>query len=478
MTESDIDVAVVGAGPAGLAAATMCAGDGLATTLFDEQPTEGGQIYRGVGAAVHDLPGTDYRRGADLVEAFRGSGARHFPGATVWAVRAAQRSAIELGVSIRDRVQPQSRMFLARAVILATGAFERPMPIPGWTLPGVMTAGAAQILLKTARLVPRRNVVLVGCGPLLWLAAFQLLACGAPIEVLIETTPRRRLGAALRHAPDFVTSRYFGEGLNLVRYVRRRTRVIEYATAIGAVGRESVEAIRFTADGVTRTIAADALLLHQGVVPSVDLAGATGCALRWNDVQACFEPVVDEWGGTSVPLLWAAGDGAGIAGASAAEARGRITALAVANALGRIDGRTRDDRAAPHRRALARAMRGRRFLDALFRPADSFRLPRGDTLACRCEEVTAQQVVDAARLGCAGPNQAKAFLRCGMGPCQGRMCGSTITELIAQARGITPAEAGPLRARIPVKPLTLSEIAALPTDPEAEAAVVRGDGTH
>jgi NADPH-dependent 2,4-dienoyl-CoA reductase/sulfur reductase-like enzyme len=223
---------------------------------------------------------------------------------------------------------------------------------------------------------------------------------------------------------------------------------------------------------------ASTLLLHPGVVPSVDLAGAAGCALAGNPLHACIEPVVDDWGGTSVPLLYNAGDGGGVAGAQAAEQRGPITALAVANALGRIDHRTRDRRAAPHRHALARALRGRRFLDVLFRPADAFRIPEGDTVACRCEEVTARQVVDAARLGCTGPNQAKAFLRCGMGSCQGRLCGLTLTELIARERGAAPEAVGYLQSRFPVKPVTLGEMAALPANAPAEAAVVRESGTH
>jgi NADPH-dependent 2,4-dienoyl-CoA reductase/sulfur reductase-like enzyme len=153
-------------------------------------------------------------------------------------------------------------------------------------------------------------------------------------------------------------------------------------------------------------------------------------------------------------------------------------ALAVANALGRIDGRARDREAAPHRRALARALRGRRFLDTLYRPAGEFRIPRGATIACRCEEVSAQQVIDAAAAGCAGPNQAKAFLRCGMGPCQGRLCGLTVTELIARTRGVPEADIGYFRLRFPVKPLPLRDLAALPTNDAAWAAVVRTHGTH
>jgi len=137
------------------------------------------------------------------------------------------------------------------------------------------------------------------------------------------------------------------------------------------------------------------------------------------------------------------------------------------------DGRMRDRAAAPLRRALADAARGRRFFDTLYRPADVFRIPAGDTIACRCEEVTAAAIAAAAVAGCTGPNQAKAFLRCGMGPCQGRLCALTVTEVIAQSRGVAPADVGTFRPRPPVKPLTLGELATLPVTPAAEAAVVR-----
>jgi NADPH-dependent 2,4-dienoyl-CoA reductase/sulfur reductase-like enzyme len=471
-----IDVAVVGAGPAGLAAATRCARLGLATSLFDEQFAPGGQVYRGVTDASPALAarlGADYTRGLALVDALRATTAAHVTGASVWSVRALADATIELGVSVRAGNGATTRIVRARAAILATGAQERPFPIPGWTLPGVMSVGGAQILLKRAGLVPQGRVVVAGSGPLLWLAAAQLQDAGATLAALVETVPRGRLRQALAHAPAFIASPYFRKGLELARRVRRRTRVVEFADSLAAIGTTRVEALRLTVDGEPREFAVDHLLLHQGVVPGVDLAGAAGCTLRWNELHACFEPVVDEWGGTSVASLFVAGDGAGIAGAQSAELRGEITALAVANALGRIDHRDRDRNARPLRRALADAQRGRRFIDVLYRPADAFRLPEGDTLACRCEEVTAAAIVDAARAGGAGPNQAKAWLRCGMGACQGRGCASTVTELIARTRGVAPGAVGTFRHRYPVKPLTLAELAAVPTTREAEAAVVR-----
>ena len=167
----------------------------------------------------------------------------------------------------------------------------------------------------------------------------------------------------------------------------------------------------------------------------------------------------DADGSTSRDGIAIAGDSAGIAGAEAAVERGRLAGQAAARALGVDPSRLPDISRA--RRHLHRYERARAFLDAFYRPASAFRIPQGDTIVCRCEEVTAQNIVDAVAIGCHGPNQVKSFLRCGMGPCQGRMCSLTVTELIAQARGLTPAEIGTFRLRPPVKPITVAELAAI-----------------
>jgi NADPH-dependent 2,4-dienoyl-CoA reductase/sulfur reductase-like enzyme len=210
------------------------------------------------------------------------------------------------------------------------------------------------------------------------------------------------------------------------------------------------------------------VFLHQGIVPNVNLAMAAGCAHRWSDAQLCWHAVTDVWAETDVPGVTIAGDGAGIDGARAAECLGRIAAFGALHRCARLDARERDRLAAPHQRALSEERRIRPFLDAMFRPSRQFRLPEDDaTIVCRCEEVPAARVRESVALGCVGPNQLKAFSRCGMGPCQGRLCGLTISEMIARQRGVPVAEVGALRLRPPVKPLMLGELAALTAVPES-----------
>jgi len=464
------DLAVIGAGPAGLAAAATAARLGLDTVLFDEQPAPGGQIYRAITEtplSERGVLGEDYWHGGALLEPFFQSGAQYVPGATVWSVTREG----EIGVSVAGA----ARLLQARHVILATGALERPFPIPGWTLPGVMTCGAAQILLKSSGLVAAGQVVLAGSGPLLWLIAAQYLRAGGEIAALLDTTPSANWSAALPHLPGFLASSYLAKGMKLVREVKRRVKVIAHVASLAAIGGDRVEEVAYRVFGGSETrMPVDTLLLHQGVVPNINLSTAIGCAHGWDPAQLCFTPVSDEWGMSSLDGIAIAGDGAGISGALAAEHRGRLAGLDAARRLGRIGDDARDRAATPHRTALARAERGRRFLDRLYRPAEAFRLPAPETLACRCEEVTAQQVQEAVALGVQGPNQLKSFLRCGMGPCQGRLCGLTVTELIAKARGVPPGAVGYYRLRPPVKPITLAELASLPRGEAAEKAVVRG----
>jgi NADPH-dependent 2,4-dienoyl-CoA reductase/sulfur reductase-like enzyme len=203
------------------------------------------------------------------------------------------------------------------------------------------------------------------------------------------------------------------------------------------------------------------LLVHEGVVPNVHAPMALGCAVEWRDDQDCYVPVLDQWGESSQQNLFVAGDGAGIVGAVAAQLRGELTGMRIAERLGRTDAATIAQSAQPLRRKLGRELALRPFLDALFKPRPEIFVPADDTIVCRCEEITAAGIRAMVAVGEPGPNQVKAFTRAGMGPCQGRQCGYTVTRILAAAEKRAPADVGFYRVRPPLKPITLGELAAL-----------------
>ena len=461
-SSQNYDLAIIGAGPAGLASATEAERHGLSAIVLDDAPYPGGRIYHAVDHVMNSRPavaillGTDYTHGAHLTTALRDSGTEYScntsvfrldPDGTVWFTR-----------------DGTARTIQARTIVLATGAMERPVPVPGWTLPGVMTAGAAQLLLKGDDMIPTGPVVLFGAGPLILLSAIQLHDAGAMVAGVVETTGWRDTFSALPHLPRaLMAHEYLRKGLTL-RHNLKQAGIPMYSGAakFQILGDKQVSGVAFQSNGKSVSLDADTVLLHNGVVPETHLSRQLGCRHLWDVSQHCWHPECDVWGQTSFPNIYVGGDGRGIVGARAAECSGHLIALRIAEALGHLSRKEFQRLARPWKKGRNHHLAIRPFLDKMFRPSPELLSPPDDkTIICRCEEVDAATIRHAISLGCPGPNQLKAFCRAGMGPCQGRMCELTITEMMAQSSRKHPGEIGSLNIRPPVKPVTLAELASM-----------------
>ncbi|NTA50003.1 FAD-dependent oxidoreductase [Agrobacterium tumefaciens] len=449
------DVVVIGAGPAGMAASVQLRRKGLSVAVVDEQPSPGGQIWRGVernsASPIYQALGSDYQKGRELVDEFRESGTDYCPNTQLWQ--------IEEGWNLFVTAGGKARAISARAVLLATGAQERPVPFPGWTLPGVMTVGAAQILLKSGEMLPQGKVWIAGAGPLPLLYATQLLNLGGTITGYIDTSRRPGLSALSKLPQAWRDTGSLFKGLGWMRELRRKVRIIRNVENFQVEGTDKLEHVVWQCRGGLDRAAADVLLVHEGVVPRIHESLALGCEHHWNSQQGYYAPKVDRWGETSRKSLFVAGDATGIGGWSAAVVSGEIAALGILQRLGTSADFEKLRRDAELDGRAARALALRPFLDTLYAPpceklAD-------DVIVCRCEEVTAGAIRAVAKGNPADPNVVKGATRCGMGPCQGRQCGYTVQSLLAEVHGIPASKVSYFNIRPPLKPVTIGEIAAL-----------------
>ncbi len=452
------DYIIIGAGPAGMAAAVTVREYGLTTLVLDEQLAPGGQIYRSIERATTKNAaalGEDYTYGRGLTSDFRHSGAEYITGATVWS--------IDKNLTVSFNCDNKAKQVKGKRILIATGAVERPVPIPGWTLPGVMGAGAADVLLKSAEIVPAGQVVLAGSGPLLLLVTCHMLENGVEVAGLLETTNYSDYLKALPEIPAALKkSDYLVRGLKMRRQIRN-AKVPCYTGVrdLEAIGKDKLESVKFTAKK-SHTIEAQTLLLHEGVIANTQMTRMLNCDHGWDSNQRYWSATTDEWGNTNIDGIAVAGDSGKVCGAKIAEACGRLAGLETAHRLQYISRSQRDWAATPHKKIISDEKAIRPLLNRMFPPNPQALVPpNDDTIVCRCEEITAGQIRQSVSLGNHSPGAVKVHTRSGMGPCQGRMCGTTIAEIIADYRKVKVSEIDPLNIRPPVKPVTLGQLAKL-----------------
>lgn len=420
------DLVVIGAGPAGLAAALAASARGVRVTLVDAAAQTGGQFYRrpaaGLGAGRPEALHHRWRTWERLRDGLAASAVRVLTEHHVWCVERTPE-----GFTVHALLGPEQEEPVevhARAVILATGGYEYVLPFPGWTLPGVVTAGGAQAMLKGGLVVPGHRAVVAGSGPLLLPVATGLAAAGVEVAALVESTDPGRLA---RHAPALAGKLPEGAGY-AAGLLRHRVPFLTRHTVVRAHGDDRLTGVTVAAldtdgrvrPGTARHLPCDTLAVGHGMLPHTDLAESLGCRLDGLTVA------VDTEQRTDVPGVWAAGEATGIGGAALALAEGHIAGC---SAAARLRG-TAPDPAPAALKARTKLGRSATALDsACAPPAHWPEHLTDDTVVCRCEEVTAGSVREALDLGAGDERTVKLLTRAGMGWCQGRMCGTAIAGL-------------------------------------------------
>jgi thioredoxin reductase len=460
------ELAIVGAGPAGLSAAAEAARYGASVVLLDDNPLPGGQYFRqGPATEAHHrtsgVPqaGNEHeRRAQQLFRVISDPRVAFFGGAVAWGVPSAMTIAFTHG--------GQGDRLSAKVIVVAAGARDRAVPFPGWTLPGVITAGGAQNLLKSQGILPGRRVLVCGTGPLLLVVADSLTRAGASVAEVLEAAPGGRHWKSLpRLARE---PALFRQGLAYRAGLARAGIPLRWGqTVIEARGGDEVsEALVAPIDGAgrvdrtrTRAIGVDTIVVGFGLTPATELTRLLGCAHEWRPSRGGWIPWRSADLETSVPDVFAVGDGAGIAGAEAAILEGRLAGLLAATRLGRCPAAEAMAVARRLRARLSRLARFRIGIETLYAPPSDFQsLVTPETLVCRCEEVTAAQLLDGLGRGFASMNALKGATRIGMGSCQGRNCLGTLADLLARERRCGPADLAYPHARPPARPVRLGDL--------------------
>jgi glycine/D-amino acid oxidase-like deaminating enzyme len=459
---TEVDVLVVGAGPAGLSAAVAAARMGAGVVVLDERPQSGGQYFKPLAPSHRSAspPDAQFAAGARLVRQALDLGVTLHQGVTVWGAESAQEV-----VAIVDGAET---VFRPRRLILATGAYERPVPFDDWTLPGVMTTGAAQTLVRAYRVSPGQRVVIAGNGPLNLQLAVEMTRAGVEVVALLESAPPPwqtspgTIARAWAHAPDLMA-----QGLGYLAHLRRHGVRVQWGHGVVAARGDrrlsEVDIAPLDAAGRheparVRTLQADVLCLGYGFIPSTEIARALGCAHDWVDAHLGYlRTRTDDDGLTSVPGVYAVGDGSALGGARVALARGTLAGCAAAAALGRPDLPVLRERA---RAALARAQRFQSALWDIFRapPTRVSDLP-AHTVVCRCEEIPLGRLTEAIGQGFDSLGALKRMTRLGMGRCQGRYCACTAAKVLHERCGRAPQPEQGFAPRLPAKPVPAASLA-------------------
>lgn len=469
------DIAIVGGGPAGLAAAARTLAAGLSTCVIDEQQRPGGQILRQPPATFSVpgwLTGAPYRKARALLDKVSGDPDLHWLGGrSVLGIvpDAVGDAGFTLSLSASTGGFSEVR---ARRVLVSGGCYDMPVALPGWTLPGVMSAGAVQTMVKAQQVLPGNNesprVVLFGTHPLMIVLAQQIVLAGGQVEAVCFAQPFAQMAkAALAHLPRAIfTPAPLLAAAGGMAALRRAGVPVRYGTPVlrceGDV-QGGVRQVVVAGPQGEEGIACDLAAMCFGFLPQSDLVRQAGAQVRWSGPVGGWEAIHDGAMRSTVTGLYVAGETTGVAGSDAAMAEGAIAGLTMARDAGAL-GEREASAAMRSPQASRKAMQG--FIDLLRTVADPrpwLPLARADTLLCRCEDIPKSAVdkaiADAIAVGTSfGASAVKLRCRAGMGLCQGRSCEHALVRLVAAARRCDESEVQGFRPRFPARPVAIADL--------------------
>ena len=459
MKMQDVQLAIIGSGPAGLTAAAAAAALGIETVVLDLYARPGGQYFHLPPPEFNVLNARgDVQQGTMLEKAAVDAGALLWNNTEVWGIYPEDRFLIGLSGA-------ETPCLRAQKIIIAVGAMERSLPFPGWTLPGVMTAGAALALLKNQRILAGRRFLFTGSGPLQLAAAAYLAEAGADVHAVLE---QHQPVSLLKHWRLAGNRDRTMEGWSYLSSLRRHGAKVRTGWAvIRAEGHKQVErAVIARVDRAghpiadsEQTIEVDTICQGYGLVPATRLSRVLGCEHIFHPVLHTYTPVRDDWLQTSIEGCFVAGDAAEIIGKNGALIEGKLAAVAAACQLGKINQEQASERANELQGALNRERSFASRLNRAFAPQPGiWSLMEDDTVICRCEQVTLAHIKQAVRDGVDSFAGVKNHTRAGMGWCQGRMCWMNAAQVLADELGISLENASRHTVRPPIFPVTLGDL--------------------
>ena len=457
----NIDIVVLGAGPAGVAAAQAASQEGAKVVIIDENSSAGGQIYRAPPnefKPLNSFKSPEFQEGENQRKILSNSNVKTLFHHRVWSISS------ELVIST---IGPNGlSSFHPKSIILANGELERIIPFPGWTLPGVIGLAASTILLKSQYVLPGQSTIVAGCGPLLIAVAYGIIKSGGKVSAIIDLNGQldwMKVFPKLLSRPDQLL-----KGMNWIATIKKAG-VKQYnrysvtsARKVGSILRISIAPINsaglILGTKKQKLVEGECLAIGHGLLPSTEITRLLNAKHVYDKLKGGWVPVIDNYFRSSISGVYIAGDATGISGAYSAVQKGKIAGLTALRDLKMMSQQNYEAKIITERNKLKKNENfGKAAVSLMSLKPELINIITPETIVCRCEDVSRLEIDEAISSVARDMNQLKAWTRCGMGPCQGRTCSDAIEAILASKLGCREL-AGQWTGRTPLRPIPIEKI--------------------